>query len=498
MTADESTRGADSRREGSREAGAPAPVAQVVPAGAGRGGLGAFVLPLLAIALAVVLAFREWGERGLKLVVVARAGHGIESGDALRYRGIKVGEVRAVRLTRDLDLVEIDVRLEEGAEAIGRSGSRFWLVRPQLGLDEVQGVETIFGARYLAVLPGPPDAPEERRFVALDEPPVTEAVEPGGLELVLEAPRRFGLAPGAPVAYRGIRVGSILDVRLASDATSVEMIAYVRPDYAPLVRRGSRFWQTSGFRVDVGLRSGIQMEIESLRSLLVGGVAFATPTIPGQLVDDDHRFELAVEPEEDWLEWRPALPVGGEWTADRLPALLPARLSWRSGVFAGRQSLRGWVLPISGGLLGPSDLLDEPEDARPDSTVLDVAGVQVAPVTAPERTSGDLSWRAFDLSGAFAWPGRRVVSPDAPVDCLLVGDASVQPLALDASRLTAFDRGWVVDASVELGDAWHGAAVVTRPAGDLLGVLLVEDQGARVVLPPPSLLAAPSGPSGRR
>ena len=81
------------------------PVAEVVPLGRVRGGLGSLALPLLAILLAVVLALREWGERGLELIVVARTGHDIESGDALRYRGIKVGELREVRLSDDLEVV---------------------------------------------------------------------------------------------------------------------------------------------------------------------------------------------------------------------------------------------------------------------------------------------------------------------------------------------------------------------------------------------------------
>ncbi len=469
------------------------PTAQVVAARSRPGGAG-LVLPALAVLLAIALAVQEWGQRGLALTVVARAGHGIEAGDALRYRGIQVGEVDEVRLTEDLEVVEIEVRLEEGAEALARSGSRFWLVRPQLGLDEVQGVETIFGSRYLAVLPGPADAPEQRRFVALEEPPVLETVEPGGLQLVLEAPRRFGLAPGAPVAYRGIRVGTVLGVELASDATSVEVLAYVRPAYAPLVRRGSCFWQTSGFRVDVGLRSGIEMEIESLRSLLVGGVAFATPSIPGDPVEDGHRFGLAVEPQEDWLEWRPALPVGGEWDTDRLPAMLGARVSWRSGVFAGRQARRGWVLPVPGGLIGPADLLTEPDDAKADSTVLDVAGSQVGPLERPVRASAGLAWRAFDHAGAYTWPARRFAAPEGPVDCLLVGDASVQPLALDASRLAPADdgRGWRVEPGLQLGAAWHGAAVVSRPAADLVGVLLVGADGARIAVPPREWLDTPT------
>ncbi|MHC4208725.1 MAG: hypothetical protein ACYSWT_03320, partial [Planctomycetota bacterium] len=63
---------------------------------------------------------------------------------------------------------------------------------------------------------------------------------------------------------------------------------------------------------------------------------------------------------------------------------------------------------------------------------------------------------------------------------------TASPLPLAASRLTAAAGGWSVDPAVSVDESWHGAAVVARDDGYLLGLLLVEDGEARVALLPES------------
>jgi paraquat-inducible protein B len=52
---------------------------------------------------------------------------------------------------------------------------------------------------------------------------------------------------------------------------------FIKQRYAKLVRRGSKFWNVSGVDVNVGLFRGVDFNMESLRSLVFGGVSFATP-----------------------------------------------------------------------------------------------------------------------------------------------------------------------------------------------------------------------------
>ncbi len=447
----------------------------------------AWVLPLSALALVLWLASRVWAERGPRITVHAPDGHGLRAGDLVRYRGIAVGEVASARLSGDLAEVVLDVRLERSSAGLARAGSRFWIVRPSLGLEGAQGLETILGSRYLAVLPGPPEAAPQREFVALAEPPLPGVEEEGGLEIVLEARQRSALSRGAPLLYRGMQIGAVTSVGLAGDATAVEVRARVRPAYAELVRTDSRFWELGGAEFSLGL-SGLDVELGSLRSLLSGGIALATPTHPGARVSAGHRFPLAKDAEEDWLDWRPALPLGSALLppGTLLPELVRVRLVWKSGRFLSRERSRsGWALPVEEGLLGPTDLLVPPEGAEEGSVALELRGERVPLRGEPDGGTGNLSWRRVDLPEVAPCPDQAQRALSTPEDCLAVGDPAGAPVAIAAARLTEVEGRWRIDPALSFDASWHGAAVLARADGALVGLLLVEDgRGTVAGLPP--------------
>ena len=238
-------------------------------------------------------------------------GHGLTIGDELRHRGIMVGEVTSVDLDKNLAGVSVRVRLASSASDLARAGTHFWVERPRIGFSGIRGLETIVGGRYLGVLPGPPNAPPRDQFTGLENAPVAVERVAGGLEIVLDSPHRYGVDAGAPLTHRGVEIGTILAVGLASDAASVELRAYVYPEYRSLVRDNTRFWSTSGIDLDIGV-SGVHFSADTLATIAAGGVALATPETEGRVVSTGHRFQLLERPadESKWHEWRPRLAVG--------------------------------------------------------------------------------------------------------------------------------------------------------------------------------------------
>jgi paraquat-inducible protein B len=111
------------------------------------------------------------------------------------------------------------------------------------------------------------------------------------------------------VYYRGIEVGTIQSTRLNANATAAEIHVVIQRRYAPLVRAGSRFWNSSGADIHFGLFKGLDISVESLRSLLAGGIAFATPDATAKPVKDGAIFRLHDEANKDWLKWGPAIPL---------------------------------------------------------------------------------------------------------------------------------------------------------------------------------------------
>jgi paraquat-inducible protein B len=76
------------------------------------------------------------------------------------------------------------------------------------------------------------------------------------------------------------------------------------------VRLGSRFWLRSGVDVNFGLFRGLEVNVESLRSLVAGGIAFATPDDADGPVKDDTLFLLHEKPQTEGLDWMPKIPIG--------------------------------------------------------------------------------------------------------------------------------------------------------------------------------------------
>ncbi|GAG37430.1 unnamed protein product, partial [marine sediment metagenome] len=82
------------------------------------------------------------------------------------------------------------------------------------------------------------------------------------------------------------------------------------------------------------------------------------------------------------------------------------------------------------------------------------------------------------------WPKALRRSAEAPEDCLAVADPAATPLPLTASRLTPDDQSWLIDPAVSVDETWHGACVLSRNDGRLVGMILVEEETARVALWP--------------
>ena len=150
----------------------PSAVIEDAPLRRGVAGL-LWLVPVLAIGLSIGFAVRALQQRGPSIMIRAEHGHGIGRGDAVRYLGSVVGEVRAVVIEEGPsgDAVRIEVVMRKDAAALARAGTLFWIVRPQLSLDAVSGLETIIGAQYLALHPGPREGPAHTDFTALASPP---------------------------------------------------------------------------------------------------------------------------------------------------------------------------------------------------------------------------------------------------------------------------------------------------------------------------------------
>jgi paraquat-inducible protein B len=268
-----------------------------------------WIVPAMALAVAAYLVFHRMQEYGPEITVSFADGGSLRVGQTpLRYRGVQIGEVSGIALSKDEKRALVRIRLTRSGAGIAREGSEFWIVKPRVGFGQVSGLTTVLSGPEIGVIPGKPDASPEREFTGLDNPPST--VIEGGLKIVLRGAHPK-MRADAPVYYRGVEVGVVQSIDLAPNALSADVHVVIYPRFAPLVREGSSFWDVSGLNVKGGLLKGLDVEFESLRAFLSGGIEFATP--PGtKRAKPGTVFFLYGEPKQEWLGWAPKIPLAPE------------------------------------------------------------------------------------------------------------------------------------------------------------------------------------------
>jgi paraquat-inducible protein B len=211
--------------------------------------------------------------------------------------------VKEVDLTEDSQNVKVRARLAGSARDLARTGSIFWIVRPELKIGSISGLRTIVSGEYIAVQPGA--GPPTNTFLGAEEEPIAD--EPKALQISLLSPSLGSLQEGSPVFYRGVQVGEVAFYQLAADARQVVIHARVWKEYAPLVRQESKFWNAGGLDLHLGLFKGVQITAESPRTVVSGGIAFATPPESRTPATNGTTFDLYEKPEAKWTEWTPVI-----------------------------------------------------------------------------------------------------------------------------------------------------------------------------------------------
>lgn len=266
-----------------------------------------WLLPLVAVLIGASLLLRSLEQLGPTVTIRVSAAGGLSADETtIKYRDMDIGTVTDIEFGDDLASVIVRARLHQAARPYLTKSASFWVARPRVTLAGITDLDTLVSGHYLAFQPGhTEDAPVDD-FTALEVPPIVVAQ---GSRFVLEAKSLGRLDVGDPVYYRGERVGTVTAHELHPDANSVGIGVSIAKPYVPLIRTNTVFWNASGIHASLGWK-GFDVQTVSLESLLIGGIAFATPDEPGKNARAGSVFELHPEVKDDWLDWSPKIPLG--------------------------------------------------------------------------------------------------------------------------------------------------------------------------------------------
>lgn len=238
-----------------------------------------WLLPLGALALVGYLIYTLAASRGPTISITFETADGLSAQQTqVKYKAVTLGTVEQIDLADDLSHVVVKVRMSEKSAALLTDKARFWVVRPRLGggLNALQsGLETLVSGDYVAVDPGTPGGAHKTEFKGLEMPPSVRSDDPGSVYF-LSADALGGLSEGAPVFYRDVSVGEVLSADLDDKTNRVSVRIFVHAPYDRHVVAETRFWNSSGFSINTGAE-GLHVELQSLKSLLSGGIAFQNP-----------------------------------------------------------------------------------------------------------------------------------------------------------------------------------------------------------------------------
>lgn len=238
-----------------------------------------WIVPLIAALAGVWVAVARIMSEGPAITIQLDTAEGLEAGKTkIHYNGVDVGTVTTVRLSDDHQSVVATAQMAPGTDDFLVEGTKFWVVRPRISGANVSGLGTLISGSYLGMEIGA-SKKAVRSFVALTAPPVVTG-DVAGTFFVLKAGELGSLDYGTPIYFRRLQVGEVVSYALDADGQTLTIRIFVKEPYDKYVQADTRFWQASG--VDVTLSAnGLTVQTQSVLSILVGGIAFETPT-PGQ------------------------------------------------------------------------------------------------------------------------------------------------------------------------------------------------------------------------
>jgi len=233
-----------------------------------------WIVPIVALLIGAWLVYKAVSEKGPTITITFESAEGLEAGKTkIKYKDVELGTVTAIVLADDFSHVTVTAEMAKESKGYLTDKTRFWVVRARVAAGQVTGLGTLFSGAYIGIDPEL-EGKSVRHFKGLEKPPMVTG-EVAGRQYRLAANRLGSLTPGSPIYFRQIQVGQVADFKLEPNGENVTIDIFVQAPYYQFVRQKTRFWVASGLDVDL-TANGLRVDTESVVSLLIGGLAFAT------------------------------------------------------------------------------------------------------------------------------------------------------------------------------------------------------------------------------
>ena len=188
----------------------------------------------------------------------------------LYYKGVEAGIVKNIKYDPVKNETKIKAKLHNDFRAFANEKSYFWIVKPEVSFDGIEGIDTVVRGNYINFVSSDIKAKEKSDFILHGNKP-----RPEGIKLRLISENMQGLKEGAGLFYHDIEIGVLNAYRLNKDNSTFTIDYIVEPKYAHLLNASSSFYHNSGVSFEASLQK-VSIDSGSLESVVRGGVAVET------------------------------------------------------------------------------------------------------------------------------------------------------------------------------------------------------------------------------
>jgi paraquat-inducible protein B len=232
-----------------------------------------WIVPFIAVMIAGWLAYQYYDQLGPEIRIVFPENVGLQAGQShIKYRDVPVGTVKRIELEESGSGVVVVARMDKTATPYLNEYTKFWIVKPEVGIGGVSGLDTLISGTYIEMYAQKGGTYKEK-FVGLEHAYRNIG---GGEHFVLNTPKgESAVKVGTPLYLKNVKVGQVEYVVLSLDGTSVDVIVFIDKSYVPYVHTDSKFWVRS--TLEVGLANGsLDVKIAPVTDLIQGAIEFSS------------------------------------------------------------------------------------------------------------------------------------------------------------------------------------------------------------------------------
>ena len=195
-----------------------------------------WLVPFIAIIIAGWLAYQYFSDLGPEIRIVFPKNVGLKAGQShIKYKDVPIGTVTKIELNTEGEGVVVIARMDKMASSYLNENSKFWIVKPEVGVSGITGLDTLLSGTYINMFTEKGITKKEN-FIGLAQN--FRNIGDGEYFILNTHRGDSSIKVGTPIYFKNLRVGQVEHVVLALDNTSVDIIVFIDKTYTSYVQMG--------------------------------------------------------------------------------------------------------------------------------------------------------------------------------------------------------------------------------------------------------------------